>query len=44
MAEILEREFAEVEALYDFNPSAMGLNRAKSKTLMVIKGDYVLAF
>lgn len=44
MAEILEKEFAEVEALYDFNPSAMGLNRAKSKTLMVIKGDYVLAF
>jgi len=40
----LEKEFAEVEAFHDFNPSVMGLNRAKSRALMVMKGDCFKVF
>ncbi|KAL5258314.1 hypothetical protein ACHWQZ_G008968 [Mnemiopsis leidyi] len=37
-------EFATVIATHDFDPGTMGLNRAKSRTLLVYKGDKFKVF
>ena len=34
------QEFATVIATHDFDPAALGLNRAKSRTLLVFKGNF----
>ena len=36
-----EPEFATVVATHDFDPGTLGLNRAKSRTLLIYKGRFV---